>query len=89
MDLHRDGEAASLERIVEFMGLTLAPEVIDAARKQFTFSEMRERSARIAEQPPEALMNGDQRSGHVHARQADGRRRRHRNGGPQGRARSA
>ncbi|HTP18583.1 MAG TPA: sulfotransferase domain-containing protein [Solirubrobacteraceae bacterium] len=58
VDLHRDGEAASLQRIVEFMDLTLAPEVVDSVREQFTFSEMRERSARIAEQPPEALMNG-------------------------------
>jgi hypothetical protein len=58
VDLHRDGEAASLERVVEFMGLTLAPQLIDTVREQFTFSEMRERSARIAEQPPEALLNG-------------------------------
>jgi hypothetical protein len=58
VDLHGDGEAASLERIVEAVGLALAPEVLDAVREQFTFSEMRERSARIAEQPPEALING-------------------------------
>ena len=58
VDLHRDGELRSLERIVEFMGMTLAPEVVVEVRDKFTFSEMRERSARIAEQPPEALMNG-------------------------------
>jgi hypothetical protein len=58
VDLHRDGELRSLERIVEFMGMTLAAEAVDAVREQFTFSEMRERSARIAEQPAEALMNG-------------------------------
>ena len=58
VDLHRDGEAASLDRIVQFMGVTMAPDVVDAVREQFTFSEMRERAARIAEQPPEALMNG-------------------------------
>jgi hypothetical protein len=50
VDLHRNGEATSLERIVQFMGLSSAPEVIEAVREQFTCSEMRERLARIAEQ---------------------------------------
>jgi hypothetical protein len=58
VDMNRDGEAASLERIVEFMGVPLAPDAIEAVREQFTFAQMRERSARIAEQPPEALMRG-------------------------------
>jgi Sulfotransferase domain len=58
VDLHRDGELRSLERIVGFMGLTLSPEVIESVHEQFTFSEMRERSARIADQPRAALMNG-------------------------------
>jgi Sulfotransferase domain len=58
IDLHRDGEAASLERIVKFMGLELAPAELDNVREEFSFAEMRERSAQIAEQPADALLRG-------------------------------
>ncbi len=58
IDLHRDGEAASLERIVKFMGVPVPPAELEEVREQFTFSAMRERSEQIAEQPADALLRG-------------------------------
>jgi hypothetical protein len=58
IDLHRDGEAASLERIVKFMGIAVPPDIVEEVRAQFSFEEMRERSERIAEQPADSLLRG-------------------------------
>lgn len=58
IDLHRDGEAASLERIVDFMGIAVPPAELEDVREEFTFSAMRERSERIAEQPADSLLRG-------------------------------
>jgi hypothetical protein len=58
IDLHRNGEAASLERIVDFLGVVVAPAELAKIRDEFTFTAMRERSERIAEQPAESLLRG-------------------------------
>jgi hypothetical protein len=58
IDLHRDGEPASLERIVKFIGADLPPAELEELREEFSFAAMRERSAQIAEQPADALLRG-------------------------------
>ena len=58
VDLHGDGEATSVQRIVDFMGLPLDPADVASVQEQFSFSRMRDRSSRVATESPDALLNG-------------------------------
>ena len=58
VDLHRDGETATIARIAEFLGVEASPEDLARIEAEFSFDAMRERSAAIADQDPETLLRG-------------------------------
>ena len=58
VDLHRDGEAATIAQMAAFLGVEASPEDLARIQAEFSFDAMRERSAAIAEQDPETLLRG-------------------------------
>jgi hypothetical protein len=58
VDLHADGEEASLDAILAHVGLDLSAPQRDTLLHEYAFSRMRQRSAEIAELPRESLLRG-------------------------------